>query len=594
MKQIQTLQAGQSGIFDQPNVGAINTNLTVGSRGVEVVALQNFLVGEGFLTIPNGLAKGYFGQLTKSAVIRYQAASGLSEKDGYVGPLTRSKINAELDGIDGGGDTTTSPYLKFNGVTYNSLSGQLTIGWKYSGISSTRGVLISLTNGDRPNPVYVNLNNLSGKTIGINEQSFTLNLKSFNETRSLPNEEYKIRLECDGRGSICEVDGYQIANVYLSGLGGNNQTGDLFITNVAGKAAGNFEIDLNSQAYVAVNGIGTDPSAVKVYVGGIESTVIQASGNYIYFKTPITGLTVGSAYDLYLVKGNKRSNTVKVKVISKVTVYVDNSSTTPILRIEADRNIYNRNVIILPGKEESLFAVGYDITGSVYANSLEVRFERTSGSDGFFEYADGISLVDRFNRPISFEGSISYDGNATIYKFNKLAYRINNSEDFYVKVKAKTNLDKSAKFTMKVPQNGLRVGDSSYASGTIVNTITFDPTYTLQKAQTTSTQSYVKVISPNTGGTFSKGDTMEIRYETNLNTTNSEGVALQLYKTTKIAGQAWIPVLTIATKLKEGKYIWSIPTNLEEGEYNIYAVGQGVFAEGVSIGDYSDAPVTIK
>jgi peptidoglycan hydrolase-like protein with peptidoglycan-binding domain len=219
MKQIQTLQAGQSGIFDQPNVGAINTNLTVGSRGVEVVALQNFLVGEGFLTIPNGLAKGYFGQLTKSAVIRYQAASGLSEKDGYVGPLTRSKINAELDGIDGGGDTTTSPYLKFNGVTYNSLSGQLTIGWKYSGISSTRGVLISLTNGDRPNPVYVNLNNLSGKTIGINEQSFTLNLKSFNETRSLPNEEYKIRLECDGRGSICEVDGYQIANVYLSGLG---------------------------------------------------------------------------------------------------------------------------------------------------------------------------------------------------------------------------------------------------------------------------------------------------------------------------------------------------------------------------------------
>jgi hypothetical protein len=104
----------------------------------------------------------------------------------------------------------------------------------------------------------------------------------------------------------------------------------------------------------------------------------------------------------------------------------------------------------------------------------------------------------------------------------------------------------------------------------------------------------MKVSSPNTGGTFSKGDTMEIRYETNLNTTNSEGVALQLYKTTKIAGQAWIPVLTIATKLKEGKYIWSIPTNLEEGEYNIYAVGQGVFAEGVSIGDYSDAPVTIK
>ncbi len=74
---------------------AFNTNLTVGSRGADVVALQSFLESRGLLTMPAGVAKGYFGGLTKAAVAAYQVMKSISPTAGYVGPITRAALNAE-------------------------------------------------------------------------------------------------------------------------------------------------------------------------------------------------------------------------------------------------------------------------------------------------------------------------------------------------------------------------------------------------------------------------------------------------------------------------------------------------------------------
>ena len=46
-------------------------NLTVGSRGAEVIALQQVLVSQGHLVMPAGVAMGYFGSLTKAAVAKW-------------------------------------------------------------------------------------------------------------------------------------------------------------------------------------------------------------------------------------------------------------------------------------------------------------------------------------------------------------------------------------------------------------------------------------------------------------------------------------------------------------------------------------------
>lgn len=74
---------------------AFMTNLTVGSTGADVAALQTWLIGKGFSipSISSGAATpGYFGQQTKAAVIAYQASVGLPNT-GFVGPLTRGILN---------------------------------------------------------------------------------------------------------------------------------------------------------------------------------------------------------------------------------------------------------------------------------------------------------------------------------------------------------------------------------------------------------------------------------------------------------------------------------------------------------------------
>lgn len=66
-------------------------NLTLGSQGDDVTELQKILIAEGYLNIP--APTGYFGALTKAAVIAYQKAHGISPQSGYVGALTRAELN---------------------------------------------------------------------------------------------------------------------------------------------------------------------------------------------------------------------------------------------------------------------------------------------------------------------------------------------------------------------------------------------------------------------------------------------------------------------------------------------------------------------
>src|SRR3989344_228391 len=81
------------------SVGAqtFNTNLTVGSRGTDVVSLQQFLVAKGFLQMPPNVAYGYFGQLTRAAVAAWQKTNGIAPAAGYFGPISRAAIVTETN-----------------------------------------------------------------------------------------------------------------------------------------------------------------------------------------------------------------------------------------------------------------------------------------------------------------------------------------------------------------------------------------------------------------------------------------------------------------------------------------------------------------
>lgn len=86
-----------------PNLGgcALQNNLYVGvSNSASVKCLQQFLAGQGQTIYPEALVTGFFGSLTRSAVVRFQVKYGIPAT-GFVGVLTRAKINALLNSHGG-------------------------------------------------------------------------------------------------------------------------------------------------------------------------------------------------------------------------------------------------------------------------------------------------------------------------------------------------------------------------------------------------------------------------------------------------------------------------------------------------------------
>ncbi len=69
-------------------VSSFSRNLTVGSRGEDVTRLQELLIGRGYLA---SNATGYFGQLTKAALIKLQKERALPAT-GFFGPMTRAVL----------------------------------------------------------------------------------------------------------------------------------------------------------------------------------------------------------------------------------------------------------------------------------------------------------------------------------------------------------------------------------------------------------------------------------------------------------------------------------------------------------------------
>lgn len=81
-------------------VQVFKTNLTVGSLGSEVKALQQFLNAHGYTVATSGPGSvgnetTRFGSATKAALIKYQKAKGITPAVGYFGAKTRAAMNAE-------------------------------------------------------------------------------------------------------------------------------------------------------------------------------------------------------------------------------------------------------------------------------------------------------------------------------------------------------------------------------------------------------------------------------------------------------------------------------------------------------------------
>lgn len=151
--QLLQLQGGSSSASSY----TFTKNLTVGAKGEDVKQLQSILIAGGYLKI--AAPTSYFGPATKAAVIAWQKAVGISPTSGFVGALSRAKLNSTVS-TGGTVVTATDSYLKVEVVPslggtlpssslYNKvLNLKLTAGKDavvVTGITATRGGFIANT-----------------------------------------------------------------------------------------------------------------------------------------------------------------------------------------------------------------------------------------------------------------------------------------------------------------------------------------------------------------------------------------------------------------------------------------------------------------
>jgi hypothetical protein len=106
----------------------IGAQIEPGATSADVTSLQTFLAQDKAI-YPEALITGYFGDLTKNAVMRFQTANGLSPV-GRVGPATLALINARMGGGGTGGTDDSAPTIYPETVTTSNNSA--TISWSTS------------------------------------------------------------------------------------------------------------------------------------------------------------------------------------------------------------------------------------------------------------------------------------------------------------------------------------------------------------------------------------------------------------------------------------------------------------------------------
>jgi len=80
-------------IMDKEDKYVFNNDLTLGSTGPDVVALQKYLVKSGLMVMPKSASYGFFGEITRAAVSKYQMKNKITPTAGYFGPKTREHLN---------------------------------------------------------------------------------------------------------------------------------------------------------------------------------------------------------------------------------------------------------------------------------------------------------------------------------------------------------------------------------------------------------------------------------------------------------------------------------------------------------------------
>jgi len=277
LAQIAALQAQVGGSTSTSASATFSTDLTMGSKGADVTALQNWLISKGF-TIAAG-ATGYFGAQTQSAVAKWQTSAGISPAAGYFGPISRAKANASA-GTTGttGGSTGTVGLAGTGRLTNVGSLGDVTSDLD-EGDSATQvvGVSADATDGD----VQVQRLDVTFTIDG----SGSSNLNKYIDSAA-------VYLDGKKLGSMDAADGDKDGRVWtmrFSGLDGvikSGNTGEIYVKVTPVSSVGSSEDGVNVQADIkvdALRAVGSD---------GISETYVSTQINGDFSVSTLTDGTL--------------------------------------------------------------------------------------------------------------------------------------------------------------------------------------------------------------------------------------------------------------------------------------------------------------
>ncbi len=382
LAQVSSLQSTQSSTSQTTTTGSgyqFKSDLTIGSKGQAVTELQMILVAKGFLTMPSGVAMGYFGNLTKSAVMAWQASAGIAPAAGYVGPKSRAALN----GMSSSSSSTT---------TTTTTTGMV------PGCTSTSG--FSATTGQSCATGAV-VSTVAGCTSTMGFSPTTGQACSAATTSAVPGTGVTAALDATSPMSSVLIAGQSVGTLGVFRIM-NGGTTEVKVTNIKFKRTGISSDTTLANVYLYKGGSRvTDAASVSVGVisfndaggifmipaGGSVSIAVRSdialSTNGQTVGVMLTGVTAGGT-EATGVPVSSAEHTIATTPTDMATINFTTTTVTPAAASIDPQNDYTvwQKAITVGSKDVNLKAMRFRQIGSVQSGDL----------NNFRLYVDGVMV----------------------------------------------------------------------------------------------------------------------------------------------------------------------------------------------------------
>ena len=513
-------------------------DLTVGSTGADVTALQNALIAKGH-GIAAG-ATGYFGAQTVAAVKAWQVAAGITPAAGYFGPKSRAAFGG---GVSTGGTTTggvsagTGTGLKVSLASDSPNNVALVQG-------QAIGALAKFTFAN-PTSSDIKVTNVGFKRIGVSNDSTLVNVYLYNgakrvtDSAGLSNSAFNFN---DPTGVFTVPAGQTYSVSVLADIAGSTSGQQVGVQLVSVTSTGT----LDSSVSFPVNGYTQSVSAATLATVDFNTTTLPSSSSvnpqndYVVWQNSVTIGTRAVKMSSFQLRN---VGSIKNTDINNLRLYVDGVQAGSAATISSVDSTVTWDLSAAP------------LTLQTGGRVVKVVGDIVGGSNSTFQFslrrASDASMIDTdLNQPVLATANGSTFSarsatSATIAAGTVSSVKANNSpsssvslgatnvkwasfelraagEDVKVEnidVQANTSLDHGLD-NGKVFLNGVQVGSTKDLTDAADVNFTFGSSFIL-KAGTTAVVDVYADAKTSTGAAFTDGDTAAITL--GLGASNGQG-----------------------------------------------------------------------